>query len=286
MRFRSQSAMEYLMTYGWAVLIIGVVLAALVSLGAFNSATWGPRASPGSCKVFRSTAITSLEGVCTSVIPQSVAQFNGQTSYVSTGTTGLPLGNNPRSAFAWIYWTGSLASSYPTIMEWGDQQIHARASGLRMNQPTGYLNFVGAGDDFLTTFIPTPNAWNFVGYTYSGGTSVTVYYDGQSQTGAVTQLNTVLGSTVPAAIGIPANQLGWYFPGSIADVQVYNTSLDANQVQALYMEGIGGVPVNLQYLVGWWPLNGDFNDYSGNGNTGTPASMAFTSSWTSGYTNP
>jgi len=39
MRFRSQSAMEYLMTYGWAVLIIGVVLAALVSLGAFNSAT-------------------------------------------------------------------------------------------------------------------------------------------------------------------------------------------------------------------------------------------------------
>ena len=32
-----QSAMEYLMTYGWAILIIAVVLGALFSLGVFNS---------------------------------------------------------------------------------------------------------------------------------------------------------------------------------------------------------------------------------------------------------
>ena len=49
---KAQSAMEYLMTYGWAILIIAVVLAALYSLGLFNSAAWGPRASSGSCKVF------------------------------------------------------------------------------------------------------------------------------------------------------------------------------------------------------------------------------------------
>jgi len=33
---RAQSAMEYLMTYGWAILIIAVVLGALFSLGVFN----------------------------------------------------------------------------------------------------------------------------------------------------------------------------------------------------------------------------------------------------------
>lgn len=33
---RAQSAMEYLMTYGWAILIIAVVLAALFSLGVFS----------------------------------------------------------------------------------------------------------------------------------------------------------------------------------------------------------------------------------------------------------
>ncbi len=33
---KAQSAMEYLMTYGWAILIIAVVLGALFSLGVFN----------------------------------------------------------------------------------------------------------------------------------------------------------------------------------------------------------------------------------------------------------
>jgi len=38
-KLRAQSAMEYLMTYGWAILIIAVVLGALFSLGVFNSAS-------------------------------------------------------------------------------------------------------------------------------------------------------------------------------------------------------------------------------------------------------
>ena len=36
MSLKAQSAMEYLMTYGWAILIIAVVLGALFSLGVFN----------------------------------------------------------------------------------------------------------------------------------------------------------------------------------------------------------------------------------------------------------
>src|SRR5580658_6648027 len=36
-RSKAQSAMEYLMTYGWAILIIAVVLAVLFSLNVFNA---------------------------------------------------------------------------------------------------------------------------------------------------------------------------------------------------------------------------------------------------------
>ncbi len=36
-QLKAQSAMEYLMTYGWAILIISVVLASLFSLGVFNA---------------------------------------------------------------------------------------------------------------------------------------------------------------------------------------------------------------------------------------------------------
>jgi hypothetical protein len=36
---KAQSAMEYLMTYGWAILIIAVVLGSLFALGIFNSSS-------------------------------------------------------------------------------------------------------------------------------------------------------------------------------------------------------------------------------------------------------
>jgi hypothetical protein len=37
---KAQSAMEYLMTYGWAILIVIIVAAALYALGVFNPATF------------------------------------------------------------------------------------------------------------------------------------------------------------------------------------------------------------------------------------------------------
>jgi hypothetical protein len=77
-----------------------------------------------------------------------------------------------------------------------------------------------------------------------------------------------------------------FFTGSIADVQVYNTTFDANAVQYLYLEGIGGVPISPQYLVGWWPLNGDAIDYSGNGDNGVPTNIIFNGTWTQSYTAP
>ncbi len=61
---RSQSAMEYLMTYGWAILIIAVVLGVLFQLGVFGGANLAPKATPGSCQVERTVAGTSLAGMC------------------------------------------------------------------------------------------------------------------------------------------------------------------------------------------------------------------------------
>ncbi len=43
-RFKAQSAMEYLMTYGWAIIIIAVVLGALFSLGVFSGNAFLPTA--------------------------------------------------------------------------------------------------------------------------------------------------------------------------------------------------------------------------------------------------
>ena len=76
-----QSAMEYLMTYGWAILIIAVVLGALFQLGIFNASTFTPKAPPGSCHVFRpngpyTTSFINTQGICNGELPQYVANFN------------------------------------------------------------------------------------------------------------------------------------------------------------------------------------------------------------------
>jgi hypothetical protein len=77
-----------------------------------------------------------------------------------------------------------------------------------------------------------------------------------------------------------------YFSGLISNVQIYNTAFSANEVQALYAEGIGGAPIVLQNLAWWWPLNGDANDYSGNANNANTLHIVMNSTWVSGYTGP
>ena len=44
---KAQSAMEYLMTYGWAILIVIIVAAALYALGVFNPAAYTGRVPTG-----------------------------------------------------------------------------------------------------------------------------------------------------------------------------------------------------------------------------------------------
>ena len=69
-----------------------------------------------------------------------------------------------------------------------------------------------------------------------------------------------------------------FMNGFMADVQIYNTALKPSQVMQLYQMGMYGIPPNMTNLVGWWPLNGDFNDYSGHYNLGTPTNVVYQNS--------
>ena len=71
---KSQSAMEYLMTYGWSILIIAVVIASLIELGVFNSASTAP-----------SSCIATTGFSCTSPILYSSGALVIKLGQVSTG---------------------------------------------------------------------------------------------------------------------------------------------------------------------------------------------------------
>ncbi len=66
-----------------------------------------------------------------------------------------------------------------------------------------------------------------------------------------------------------------YFNGSIANIQLYNITLNGTQIRSLYNSGLAGAPVSYSGLVGWWPLLGSLNDYSGNGNIGYANNVNF-----------
>ncbi len=283
-RQKAQSAMEYLMTYGWAILIIAIVLVAFFSLNLFNPYTFSPKASPGSCQILRpngpgSNLFVSEVGLCnTNEIPQYVAQFNGA-DYINMGNVDDITGTQI-SIFIWNYpFAGQY--SYPTQVSRSDYQLGSNETGTG----TFEIRFCMLSACPSTTPPNTisSNTWSQVGITYNGSI-VTFYINGHSA-GSVSASGSLLPVPSNLTIGIARNLLN-PFSGQISNVQIYNTSFSPSAVNTLYTEGIGGTPIDLQHLVGWWPLNGNSNDYSGNGNNGVPTNVIFTSSWENGYSSP
>jgi hypothetical protein len=93
---KAQSAMEYLMTYGWAILIIAVVLAVFFQLGVFNSSL--PNACLASSGYYCQNPTLSTTGVLSLTIGQSTGQTLYST-YVLFDPSGASLS---QSASAYI----------------------------------------------------------------------------------------------------------------------------------------------------------------------------------------
>ena len=67
------------------------------------------------------------------------------------------------------------------------------------------------------------------------------------------------------------------FYGNMSDTQAYNVPLSGYQIMELYKEGLHGAPVTTKGLVGWWPLDGNANDYSGYNNNGVAINVKWVS---------
>jgi hypothetical protein len=94
------------------------------------------------------------------------------------------------------------------------------------------------------------------------------------------------GSASSSAYGIPqVDYLDFgYGPGSspamygsLADIQIYTYNTSSAQIAKLFLEGVGGAPLSNANLIGWWPLDGNANDYSGNNNNGVATNVQWVS---------
>ena len=287
--------MEYLMTYGWAILIIAIVMIALFQLGIFGQQD--PRITAGACEVYHGSDV----GECQGVWPQFVAQFNGASSYISLPssvfnyiTSGFT--NNYVLSFStWFYTT-----SDGTIL--GQDNAVPPQSGPSGYVPAIYIDtngFVRASVfwhgavayQIVSSAKYNDGRWHNLVDTYNNGVE-TLYIDGQkigsqaySEVSYSTTYGYFLGTGYTPSWSV-TNGAWFYFGSGISNVQIYNTSLSQAEITALYQEGIGGAPIDPNHIVGWWPLNGNAQDYSGNGNNGVPTAVTYTSTWTNGYVQP
>ncbi|MEM4122342.1 MAG: LamG-like jellyroll fold domain-containing protein [Candidatus Micrarchaeaceae archaeon] len=293
-----QSAMEYLMTYGWAILVIAVVLGALYSLGVFNSTNFAPKAPPGSCQVFRpngpgTTFDLNLMGVCNGELPEYVANNGKNLVYMSTPA---PWSNRAFTLTTWVlYEPGFSFCGYANGLV-NNTSSYVPRGGIVLacsSSPRPYAEMINASGSNIGVGIPAPlnyNTWYFLALTFNASVSTNnfiFYVDNTQYNTTISQAHSNTFTFTPGSyyFGEPGYQ-GSVVDAEVANNQVYNTTLSANEIKALYLEGIGGAPIDLQNLVGWWPLNGNANDYSGNGNNGQATGVTYVSNWYSGYTPP
>ncbi len=300
-RFRAQSALEYLQTYGIAIIILIIILLVLFKLNVFDIGSLSPRALAGSCQVSRpygsnTTVGMQLKGICSGELPKFVATFTNQNWYMDAINFSSLVVNSQMSLSFWAY----VLPTSP-ISNWQDyagispissssrwrvlccQRTESGNAKLRISKWCWRDYTINGG--LISTF-----KWHYFALTYNG-VALSCYMDGKL-VASTTASGYITNSMINFSVGYVGGTTRQYANGSIADVQFYNTSLTANEVQALYTGGIGGPPIVLKNLVGWWPLNGDFIDYSGNSESGVRegsplvGGTAFTNQWLNGYTVP
>jgi len=269
------------MTYGWAIIIIAVVLGVLFQLGIFNASFFSPRASPGSCKIQRTTTpggtVSGFVGACKGQLPQYAANFNGQTSFVSISSSAAIAGNAPFTKAVWVYLPAGITTGYirMDIFCWGNygsaDQVNCLRTGDSNNQLINYF----WGDDMTWSPTHLVSGWNQIAVTYDGANEYG-YVNGVQEGSRNTPNANVAATALTIAKGYSGDN---QFKGYISNLQLYNASLPTSEISALYLAGLGAAPLDLTYLVGWWPLNGDANDYSGNNNNGVPTGVSFTTQY-------
>ena len=279
---KEQGAMEYLITYGWALLIMAVILAVLLQLGVFASS---PRALPGSCNIYRpngpfTTAYITTEGVgCSGLLPEFVAYFNGFDSQAGTTAAYSQYISNAFTISLWFYAQGSPGN--PTSLISGGNGQGAINVGYN---PSFQLNFSPGCTKNIQAQTIAPDKWYNVVFTVQGTspfTDYSFYLNGvQVSNGVVTCNVHALSNLVFGHGGGPS---GNPYTGYMANVQFYNISLPRPEAQHIYTSGIGAAPYDLNPLLAWWPMNGNLNDYSGNSGGTIPTNIVF---YSSGWPTP
>ncbi|MDE1762478.1 MAG: LamG domain-containing protein, partial [Candidatus Micrarchaeota archaeon] len=218
------------------------------------------------------TSSNQSSSVSLSMQDVHAALFNGQNTYLETsrGFNSMNVAAQPYSFSLWVYPT---ASNGVLINELWQQSPTGTGHTPLLEIVSGNLWMYGAGEGTCKYLGPiATNRWTHVAETYNGAT-LTGYVNGTLiATASFTRSVDPTPTSQFYTLGYPNTAncgSGLPFTGEVANYQFYNVTLSGVQVKSLYNTGIGAPPLTSNGLLIWWPLNGNANDYSGNGASGS-----------------
>ena len=112
------------------------------------------------------------------------------------------------------------------------------------------------------------DAYTHIAAKKEGGTC-TIYLNGTPSTSFPCTFAETLGGTL--RIGGRASGVRESFAGVIDEVMIYDRALGVGEIEEIYQAGRQGSAAEIpEGLIGYWPLDTDWADHSGQGNNGTP----------------
>ncbi len=214
----------------------------------------------------------SIGSVSRNSNPNLVGKFNGVNSIIKVSSSV----NSPCTitVVGWSYDMG-MPSSGPmggVIGLYSDGQSNSGWVDLEYNDNS--LRFEIRNETISNSFLASGaylNTWVFSVAVDNKGIPIG-YVDTQQYTDGSVNIGCV------NSLGAPFfGNWDRGFNGSIANLQIYTTALSQGEIQKLYSEGVGGAPISNAGLIGWWPLDGNPNDYSGNNNNGVATDIQWVS---------
>ena len=156
-------------------------------------------------------------------------QLDGAGDYINAGSdSSLDITGTTLSISAWIYATG-LVDEQPIVMKAESGSVN---EGFGLYWVASELVFyVTDTGNIASKIFTSEDNWHHVVGTYDG-TDIDIYVDGVAGT-SDDYTGNILTASAPLEIGALSGP-GWYFNGSIDEVMIFNTSLSAAQVAAIY----------------------------------------------------
>lgn len=176
--------------------------------------------------------------------------FDGVDDYIFVGN---PMDLNISSDItidAWINPHDLGEGQVATILTKWPQTVATDSYVISIKKLGGVIKIIGGIGDGITPDsgllggeIPS-NTWSHVAMTYNSATDINKLYKNGSEVASRSRPNGIHISNAPVLIGafknLYASNPQWYFPGLIDEVEIFNRTLTASEIQAIYHTGSAG----------------------------------------------